>query len=148
MTMDAATRTFVKTPLFTDDITYRLIHLPPRAIWAAAGVLAEIGSPVSALVADKDEVTLLLPDDMWRDYANRLSDWREGGEYRLITFDQVLDPALVGFLALVARVLADTGVPLLALSAFERDHVLVPAAQFHEAWAALETARARLAGAA
>jgi len=143
--MDAPTQAFTQTTISTDDATYRLIHLPAPAIWAAAGVLAEIATPFSALVADRYEVTLLLPEGIWQDFANRLPDRREGGEYRLITFDQPLDPALVGFLAIVTRVLAEAQIPLLALSAFERDHVLVPAAQFTAAWDALLAAQRRLA---
>ena len=44
--------------LYTDDTLYSLIHLPPNGIMAAAGVLAQIGEPFGALIADKDEVTL------------------------------------------------------------------------------------------
>lgn len=143
--MGTATQAFTQAALYTDQDSYRLIHLPPGAIWAGAGVLAEIATPFSALVADKDEVTLLLPESVWQDFADRLPDLRQGGEYRLITFDQPLDPALIGFLALVTRILAEAGVPVLVLSAFERDHVLVPAAQFQAAWGALQAAQEHLA---
>ncbi len=136
-----AAEAFARATLYTDGTLYRLIHLPPRAITAGAGVLAEIGTPFSALIADKDEVTLLLPQVEWAMFSDRLPDHRAAGEYRLITFDLPLDLDLIGFMALVSRILADAGVSILALSAFERDHILVPAAQFQAAWDALHAAQ-------
>jgi hypothetical protein len=140
----SATDALAQAPLYSDDALYTVVHLPAAAITAGAGVLAEIGTPFSALIVDKDEVTLVLPEDAWREYAHRVPDHRTEDSYRLITFDLALDPTLIGFMALVSRILADAGVTILALSAFERDHILVPAAQFQDAWDALRAAQARL----
>lgn len=128
--------------LHTDDTLYCLIHLPAAAITAAAGVLAEINTPFSALVADKNEVSLLLPQAEWENFADRLPDHQTETGYRLITFDVVLDMNLIGFLALVSGILAEAGVPVLALSAFQRDHILVQASHFDAAWAALRRVQA------
>ncbi|HEX3051986.1 MAG TPA: ACT domain-containing protein [Aggregatilineaceae bacterium] len=139
--MPTAEQVLSQAPLYTDEQLYRLIHLPPRAITAAAGVLAEVGTAFSTLVVDKDEVTLLLPEDDWGFFANRLPDHRAAGLFRLITFDLVLEPTLIGFMALVTRLLADAEISILAVSAFERDHILIPAAQFDMAWKVLKTAQ-------
>jgi len=141
--MDAADA-FAQALLYSDDVLYTVVHLPAAAITAGAGVLAETGTAFSALVADKDEVTLVLPQEAWQEFARRLPDRRIAEGYRLITFDLPLDPALIGFMALVSRILAEGGVPILALSAFERDHILVPAAQFEVAWGALRAAQVGL----
>jgi hypothetical protein len=138
--MDASTA-FAQATLYTDDMLYQLVHLPAPAITAGAGVLAEIGQAFGALIVDKDEVTLIVPQDTWDDFANRLPDHRVATGYRLITFDLPLDLELVGFLAWVSRVLAAAGINILALSAFERDHILVPADRFQAAWDALQTAQ-------
>jgi hypothetical protein len=143
--MNAAVRAFARATLFTDGIDYRLVHLPASAITAGAGVLAEIGTPFCALLADKDEVTLLLSLSAWERVADRFPDHRLADPYRLITFDLPLDFELVGFLALVSDLLAQAGVSILALSAFERDHVFVPAPQFQIAWDTLKAAQVRLA---
>ncbi len=144
--MSSAAEIFAQTPLYTDHKLYRLIQGHPRAITAAAGILAEIGDPFSALIVDKDEVTLLLPDEEWQMFAHRLPDHQSGGVYRLITFDQVLEPDLVGFMAVITQVLADAQVSILALSAFARDHLLVSDAQFGAAWTALTRASRRPPG--
>ena len=124
--------------LYTDGEEYVVVHLPPSAVTAAAGVLAEAAEPFGALLADKDEVTLALAADLWPEFAERLPGHEVAGPYRLITFDAPLSLELVGFLAVVSRALAEAGVPILAFSACARDHVLVPALRFEAAWSALE----------
>lgn len=143
--MNPAQQTLASAALVVDDADYTLIHLPAPAITAAAGVLAEIGEPFCALIVDKDEVTLVLSAEDWSDFQARLPDHRVAGPFRLITFDQPLALDLVGFLALVSRALADAEVAVLAISAFERDHLLVPASQFEQAVTALREAQARAA---
>jgi hypothetical protein len=125
--------------LYTDSTLYSLIHLPPNGIMAAAGVLAQVGEPFAALIADKDEVTLVIPADLVEDFSNRLREKRVGeSDYRLITFDLELEPTLTGFMARVAAALAAANVPILPFAAFSRDHLLVPAEKFDAAWAALQ----------
>ena len=142
--MDAATQAFTQATLYSDQQPYNMLHLPAAAITAAAGVVAEIGQPFCALIADKDEVTLIAPQEMLAFFIERLVDHRSGGEYRLITFDLPLAPDLIGFMALVSRILTEAGVSILPLAAFERDHILVSAADFDKAWSALQTAQTRL----
>jgi hypothetical protein len=144
--MNAAQQALAKAPIYTDGRSYILVHLPAPAITAAAGVLAEWGEPFSALIVDKDEVTLALPEEGWREFSHRLPDHRTAGPYRLLTFDMTLSLDMVGFLALVSRLLAEAGVTVMAFSAFERDHLLIPVGQFEAAVAALRTAQSQIAG--
>jgi hypothetical protein len=141
--MDAA-QALAQTTLYSDGFDYTLIHLPAAAITPAAVVFAEIGDPFGALIADKDEVTLLLAQDDWNAYRHRLPDHATTGPYRLITFDLALDPDLIGFMALVTRILAEAGVSILAFSAYARDHIFVQAPHFQAAWDALKAAQAEL----
>ena len=131
-----------RATLRTDDKQYRVARLPAGAIWVAAGVLAEVALPFSALIADADEVTLILPSESWAAFKTRLPDYAELPElYRLITFDLELPPELTGFIARVGQVLAEAGVPVLTYAAYTRDHVLVPADRFQAAWDALQAAQ-------
>lgn len=124
--------------LYTDEVRYRIVHLPPNAIVTAAGVLAQLAAPFTALIVDKDEVTLILADDDYTDYALRLRESRPSpAVYRLITFDLPLDLTVIGFMARVSAVLAAASVSIMPLAAYERDHILVPESQFEDAWAAL-----------
>lgn len=123
---------------YTDDEPYLVLKLPAAAITLAAGVVAEISDPFSALVVDKDEVTLVVPHEAIEEFSARLSDL-EGTKqhYRLITIDVVLPPTLIGFMARISAALAEAGVPIFPFSAYSRDHLLVPAEHFDTALAAL-----------
>lgn len=124
--------------LYSDGLLYRLVKLPPSAITLAAGIVAEIGQPFCALVADKDEVTLLMPDKARADFRARLRQAAASEQaYRLITLDLPLEPDLVGLIARLAAALAAVDIPILAFAACSRDHLLVPAEDFDKAMRAL-----------
>jgi len=121
-----------------DEGVYRVIQLPARAIIAAAGVIAEVGQPFSVLMADADEVTLILDDEAYEEYKGRLIGHTiEPTSYRLITLDLPLEPTLTGLMAQLAQALAEAGIPILPYAAYSRDHILVPAEKAQEALAAL-----------
>ena len=127
-----------RATLYSDERLYKIVRLPANAALAAAGVLAEANEPFSALIVDKDEVTLVIAADMLTDYAHRLAGHTAGADdYRLITFDIELEPTLVGFMARISDALAEAQVTILPFAAFSRDHLLVPDAQFERAMSAL-----------
>ncbi len=142
--MQAALRDALRrSVLYTDQRTYCMVHLPARAVTAAAGVLAEISTPFSAIIVDKDEVTLILAAEDFADFASRLPGHSVQPGYRLLTFDTVLEPTLIGFLSAISACLAEHEIPLMAFSAFERDHLLIPEVRFEAAWQAITDLKAQ-----
>lgn len=123
--------------LYTDDNDYLMIGLPAPAITVAAGILAEISDPFGAVIVDKDEVTLIIPAEVLPAFEKRLPDASVSAPMRLITFDLPLPPDLIGFMALVAKTLADANISVMPLAAYQRDHILVTAQDFDAAWATL-----------
>ncbi len=125
--------------LYSDDYVYRFVKLPKNGITAAAGVIAEAGNPFSALLLDKDEITLMIEDEDFEQFKKRLLD-HEVSEigYRLITFDVELEPTLVGFMAHISSALAKAGISLMPFAAYSRDHIFVSEAHFEEAMTILE----------
>ena len=104
--------------LYSDGRLYRLLKLPPGAITLAAGIVAEIGQPYCALIVDRDEVTLLMPDEARADFRARLRQAEASEQaYRLITLDLSLAPELVGLIARLAATLAAVEIPILAFAA-------------------------------
>lgn len=125
--------------LYSDEYVYRFVQLPPNAIVAAAGVVAETATPFSALLLDKDEVTLMLEEEDFEQFKHRLLDHRVSDiGYRLITFDVELEPTLIGFMAQVSAALADANISLLPFAAYSRDHIFVAEDQFEQAIQVLE----------
>jgi hypothetical protein len=124
---------------YSDQQPYHLIMLPPGAVMAAAGVVAEIGEPFCGLIVDKDEVTLLIPQEAWADFQRRLPGAVVSPiVYRLITVDVELEPTLVGFMAHISKALADVSVSILAFAAYSRDHFFVSESQFDLALSTFE----------
>lgn len=119
-----------------------LVALPLEAVARAAPALTGATSFVSLTVDDR-EATLVLPALAWQTMAERFASATVAGPYRLVTFDLPLDLGLVGFLAAVARALAERSLPLYALSAFSRDHLLARSADAPAAAGALAELRRR-----
>ena len=80
---------------------------------------------VFMLLRDGREVTLLCEEEDWRAMRHAARDARVEAGFRLVTLDVELGWDVVGFLAHVTRILADASVPVGALSAFSRDHLLI-----------------------
>ncbi len=90
----------------------------------ARGIIADL-DPFFSLTFDVAEVSLVVKAEDWAVLRERFEEYREEGPFRLITFDIVLDLAIVGFMAGVSQRLADEGVSIYALSTYLRDHILV-----------------------
>ncbi|MGQ9887019.1 MAG: ACT domain-containing protein [Aggregatilineales bacterium] len=128
-----------------DSQEYRLLRLPPSAITAAAGVLAEIGEPFGAVLADQHEVTLVVPAEAVADFAPRLPGYQASESvFRLITLDIALEHNLVGLMARVAAALAAAQISVMPYAAFSRDHLLVAASDLDRALAALSRLQAEI----
>jgi hypothetical protein len=77
------------------------------------------------LLRDPFEVTLLVEESDWRAMRHAARDAKAEAGFRLLTLDVELGWDVVGFLAHVTRILAEARVPVGALSAFSRDHLLI-----------------------
>ena len=134
----ALAQVLASTEITSDGCDYRLLRLPAKAIILAAGIMAESGIHFCAAIADKDEVSLLLRDDVVEEFAGRLRAAEISEQvYRLITFEAPLEPSLVGFLAAVSQALAAAEIPILAYAAYSRDHIFVPGERYDAAMRAL-----------
>ncbi len=113
-------------------VAFAVWRLPPDAAWPAAAHTARW-----AFVArTPDEVSLILPaggpaPSGARQAPGLWHGWRVAG---------VLDFAWVGLLAELSAVLAQAGIPLLAVSTFDTDYIFVRAEQRAAAEAAWRAA--------
>ncbi|HUQ33188.1 MAG TPA: ACT domain-containing protein [Pyrinomonadaceae bacterium] len=87
--------------------------------------LSPRGSAPFMLLRDEHEVTLLLDETDWRTLRHAVREAKVEGDFRLLTFDIVLDWKTIGFLSHVTQLLADADISCGALSAFSRDHLLI-----------------------
>ncbi|MFN2597221.1 MAG: ACT domain-containing protein [Pyrinomonadaceae bacterium] len=80
---------------------------------------------VFMLLRDTHETTLLVEEDDWLAMRHAARDAKVERGFRLVTLDIELPWDVVGFLARVTEILAAAGIPVGALSAFSRDHLLI-----------------------
>jgi hypothetical protein len=123
-----------QTPLLARRGPWSLASWPVRQASAvAAGLLAGEGD-VRLLMIDEREVTGLCRTER----LSRLPPPQHCQHgWSLLTLDQPMDWALTGVLAAVSAALARAEIPIGALTAYARDHVLVPHERLEQALAAL-----------
>jgi len=107
--------------------TFFLVSLP-HANWIKLLENPEVSPRMTApfmIFRDKWEVTLLLDEIDFGTIRHAVREAKTEGNFRLLSFDVELDFNVVGFLAEVAKILAEAEIPIVALSAFSRDHFLI-----------------------
>lgn len=105
-------------------------------------VLTAVRSAVGyvSVTRDKDEITLIVAQDLWHAMASDFPDAQVQLRRRMIRFDTVLDFSVVGFIAEISRALADADISILSLSTYRTDAVLVHEAHYDRALSAVHQA--------
>ncbi len=107
----------------------RLAAGSPAPAWARPGA-----GGVVATVATADETSVVC------DAAAVPADATASTGWAALAVAGPLEHSLTGILASLAGPLADAGIPIFAISTYDTDYVLVPAARLAEAVAALRAA--------
>ncbi|HJR09472.1 MAG TPA: ACT domain-containing protein [Pyrinomonadaceae bacterium] len=113
--VEVAPATFVLVGMRHEDWT-RLLEQPELSPRAAAPFM---------LLRDQYEVTLLVEEEDWLVMRHAVRDARVETNWRLVTLDIELGWNVTGYLARVTEILAAASVPVGALTAFSRDHLLI-----------------------
>jgi hypothetical protein len=101
--------------------------------------LREIEGFVS-MTHDKEEISLIVAEDVWWKLAPRFPKARTQEQRRMIRFDTVLDFSVVGFIAEISGALAEADISILSLSTYSTDAVFVHESRVDEAIAAVKQA--------
>jgi hypothetical protein len=122
---------------------YRLISLPPERLAEAAALVGLAAGTFAGLVLERDEASIVIPEDLWRESPLRQHARREAGPYGVITLDIDVDLDVTGYLAPAAVLLAEAGVSIVPICAFLKDHLLVQEKDLDRALAVLRDLVAR-----
>jgi hypothetical protein len=125
--------------LYLPETRYAIVSLPLGHFHELIAALRDVEGFVS-ITRDKDEITLILSEEVWQQLAPRFAGAKVQGGRRMITFDTVLDFEVVGFIAEISRALAEANISILNLSTYRTDAVLVHESQFDEAVTAVKRA--------
>jgi hypothetical protein len=131
------TDVFSRMTLHTDGVEYVLVSLPRHRLQTASVLFTGLAEALSVMILDKNEITLVLRAEDWDLARPSAPEARSTPGYRLITLDLPMGLDQTGILATVSNLLAEANVPLFAISAYERDHLLVRRDDFERAWSIL-----------
>ena len=87
--------------------------------------LSPRGEAPFMLLSDRSEVTMLLDQKDWQTMRHPARNAKVEGNFRLVTLNLELQWNIIGYYALVTKILADAEISVGALSAFSRDHLLI-----------------------
>jgi hypothetical protein len=92
------------------------------------------------MTRDKEEITLIVAEEIWHKLAPQFPYAIAQERRRLIRFDTVLDFSVVGFIAEISRALAEADISILSISTYRTDAVLVHESRFDDAVNAIKQA--------
>jgi uncharacterized protein len=87
--------------------------------------LSPRGSAPFMILRDAHEVTLLIDEIDYGTIRHAIRNAKIESGFRLVTFNIELGWNVVGYFALISKILAEAEIPLGAVSAFSRDHLLI-----------------------
>ncbi len=125
--------------LHLPETRFTIASIPLDQHAAAVSCLGDISGFVQ-LTCDKQEVTLIVAEEVWEQLAPNFPGAAVEGKRRMIRFDTVLDFSVVGFIAEISSALADADISILSLSTYSTDSVLVHESRFDDAVAAVKQA--------
>ncbi|HET9315856.1 MAG TPA: ACT domain-containing protein [Vicinamibacteria bacterium] len=115
---------------------YLLASLPVARLSETAALVARAGDAFVALVRERDEVSLTVPEAL-RSSLEPLAA-HIAGPYRILTFDLSLELDVIGYMAPALERLAAAGVSIVPQCGHRTDHLLVFERDLEAAVGALE----------
>ena len=76
-------------------------------------------------IFEKEGVTLIILKNNWNKIKSNFTNYKIESDYKIATYDANTDLNLVGFLAIISKLMADRGISLNVISAFHRDYFLI-----------------------
>jgi uncharacterized protein len=125
--------------LYMPETRFAVASLPLEYYGEVASCLRDVEGFVS-MTRDKEEITMIVAEEIWHKLAPRFPDAVAQERRRLIRFDTVLDFSVVGFIAEISGALADADISILSISTYRTDAVLVHESRFDDAVNAIKQA--------
>jgi hypothetical protein len=122
----------VKFSEFRERVCLKFSVGSSRYIVAKLKEAPKFSDKIFSIVRDKNEVTVIAKEGF------ELQPISEEKFFKLINFDLTLPFDLTGFLSHVSTLLANKDIPILAISAYSTDHILVREEDLDDAIEVLE----------
>ena len=106
---------------------YWLLSLAHAELHEAAKAVSASTQYFAALVLERDEISLTLCENIWKQHVDHITCTAQAGPYRVITFDLNIELSVSGYLLPAAARLAEAGISIVPQCAFLKDHLLIKA---------------------
>jgi hypothetical protein len=116
-----------KTRVIVQPETFVLVSIQDET-WLRLLENPELSPRMTApfmIFKDMFETTMLLDEIDFAAIRTAIKDMKVERNFRLLTFDIELEFNVFGFISEVTRILAEAEIPIVVLSSFSRDHILV-----------------------
>jgi hypothetical protein len=110
-----------------------LVSLLHESLNEALSMVSSAGGSFSAIVVEKDEVSLTVKEELWKARAGAFPHHSADGPYRAVSLCVNVDLGVSGYFAPAAERLADAGISIVPQCAYLKDHVLIRAADAERA---------------
>jgi hypothetical protein len=118
---------WARTKILPWPESYMLVSLPREALIEALSLVSSAAGHFSAVVVERDEVSLTVEEELWKTRAGTIAHHAMDGPYRAITLQLNVDLGVSGYFAPAAERLANAGISIVPQCAYLKDHVLVRA---------------------
>src|SRR5262245_55158259 len=125
--------------LYLSETRFAVARFPLAHYGELVACMREV-EDCGSMTRDKEEITLIVAEDIWRKLEPRFPGAVAQGGRRLIRFDTVLDFSVVGFIAEISHALAEADISILSISTYSTDAVLVHESRFDDAVTAIKQA--------
>ncbi len=68
---------------------------------------------------------MIISQNNWNKIKSKFKNYKIEKNYKIIAYDPYTNLNLVGFLAIISKILAEKGISINALSAYNRDYFLI-----------------------
>jgi len=102
---------------------YVLVSLPTSSLPEAASIVGRSAGAFAALILERDEVSLTLPEHVWT--AHTVKANAKDGPYRAVSINVDVDLEVFGFIAAAHVRLANARISIVPEAAFLKEHLLV-----------------------
>jgi hypothetical protein len=127
-----------RTRLLLWPENYMLVSLLHQSLGEALSMVSSSAGCFSAIVVEKDEVSLTVKEELWKARAGAFPYHSADGPYRAISLCLNVDLGVSGYFAPAAERLADAGISIVPQCAYLKDHVLIRTADADRAVAIME----------
>ncbi|MBS3055174.1 MAG: ACT domain-containing protein [Candidatus Aenigmarchaeota archaeon] len=116
---------FSKTKLNVQPGEYLIVRLPLKYGVMLRELSKFVREPFFNYTVEPQEITLVVHERDWSNIGRDFIETQIEHGYNIITMDVTVDLNVIGYLAVISRLLADVGVPIMVVSGHRTDHILI-----------------------